>query len=88
MNFISRIHRTNTKLKLEPPTPDPVNLPVPSRTYLAIHATCAKVAHLSGAAECIDAFERDMEDRTTLDPNGTSANILDDAIRGLQVAGY
>lgn len=30
-------------------TPDTVNLPVPSPTYLAIHAACAKVAHLSGA---------------------------------------
>jgi len=32
-------------------TPDLVNLPLPSPTYLAIHAACAKVAHLSGATD-------------------------------------
>ncbi|KAG5635286.1 hypothetical protein H0H81_011824 [Sphagnurus paluster] len=61
-------------------TPDPVKFPVPSPIYLAIHATCAKVAHLSGAAACIDKFYRDMEDSTTLDPDGGSADILEHAL--------
>jgi len=69
-------------------TPDPVKLPVPSPTYLSIHAACAKVAHLSGAAECIDKFYRDMEDGMTLDPNGASAAMLEHAIFGLQASGY
>ncbi|KIJ41276.1 hypothetical protein M422DRAFT_84372, partial [Sphaerobolus stellatus SS14] len=34
--------------------PDEKNLPVPRRAYLELHATCAKVAHLSGAADYID----------------------------------
>jgi hypothetical protein len=34
-------------------TPDPVKLPVPSPTYFAIHAACAEVSQLSGAAESI-----------------------------------
>ncbi|KAF8905958.1 hypothetical protein CPB84DRAFT_1813942 [Gymnopilus junonius] len=53
-------------------TPDPVNLPVPSPAYLAIHAACAKVAHLSGAPN--------MDDSTTLDPNGASAETLEHAL--------
>ncbi|KXN83403.1 hypothetical protein AN958_01476 [Leucoagaricus sp. SymC.cos] len=69
-------------------TPDPEKLPVPSPIYLAIHAACAKVAHLSGAAARIDEFYQDMEDGKTLDPNGASANILEHAIFELQVAGY
>lgn len=69
-------------------TPDPVNLPVPSPTYLAIHAACAKVAHLSGAAERIDEYHRDMEDRKVLDPNGSSANTLEHAMFKLQTSGY
>jgi len=69
-------------------TPDPVKLPVPSPTYLAIHAACAKVAHFSGAAECIDKFYGDMEDGTILDPNGASAEMLEHAIFELQAAGY
>jgi hypothetical protein len=39
-------------------TPDPVKYPVPSREYLETHAACAKVAHLSGAGECIDKMRR------------------------------
>ena len=66
-------------------TPDPVEYPVPSRTYLEIHATCAKVAHLSGAGECIDRFYRDMEDKKTLDPDGGSADMLEHAIFGIEV---
>lgn len=47
-------------------TPNPENLPVPSSDYLAIHAACARGAHLSGAAEYIDEVYRDMEDTKTL----------------------
>jgi len=69
-------------------TPDQDKLPVPSPTYLAIHAACAKVAHLSGAAECIDKLYRDMDDSTTLDPHGASALMLEHAIFELQARGY
>ncbi|KAF8521604.1 hypothetical protein BU17DRAFT_45677, partial [Hysterangium stoloniferum] len=37
------------------------HLPLPSPTYLRIHAACARVCHLSGAAEYIDKYERDGE---------------------------
>ncbi|KAI6047011.1 hypothetical protein EDC04DRAFT_2557393 [Pisolithus marmoratus] len=43
-------------------TPDPKKLPLPSPMYLAIHAACAKVAHLSGAAQYIADIFRHMED--------------------------
>jgi len=69
-------------------TPDPVKYPVPSRTYLGIHAACAKVAHLSGAGQCIDKFYRDLEDWKTLDPDGGSVDMLEHAIFGLQISGY
>ena len=69
-------------------TPDPVKYPVPSRTYLGIHAACAKVAHLSGAGERIDKFNRELEDSRTLDPDGGSVDMLEHAIFGLQILGY
>ncbi|KAH0834669.1 hypothetical protein J3R83DRAFT_10184 [Lanmaoa asiatica] len=40
-------------------TSDPENLPAPE--LLALHATCCKVAHLSGAAEYIDEIYRDAD---------------------------
>lgn len=67
--------------------PDSVKFPVPSVAYLAIHAACAKVAHLSGAGAYIDKFYRDMDDSTTLDPSGASAEMLKHAIFELQAAG-
>lgn len=38
-------------------TPDPVRLPLPSSTYLRIHAACCKVAHMSGAADYYNMLE-------------------------------
>ncbi|KAF8437264.1 hypothetical protein L210DRAFT_3406198, partial [Boletus edulis BED1] len=35
-------------------TSDPENLPIPACELLSLHATCCKVAHLSGATEYID----------------------------------
>jgi hypothetical protein len=69
-------------------TPDPVKYPVPNPEYLAIHAACAKIAHLSGAAELIETFDQDMDDGQMLNPNGTSVDLLEYAISGLQIAGY
>ncbi|KAG6371938.1 hypothetical protein JVT61DRAFT_8949 [Boletus reticuloceps] len=56
---------------------DPENLPVPARELLALHATCCKVAHLSGAAEYIDEISRDADELDVLSADGTSAAILD-----------
>lgn len=42
-------------------TPDPEKFHLPHPTYLVIHAACAKIAHLSGAAEHIKKVLRRME---------------------------
>ena len=51
-------------------------LPVPSPEWLALHAACAKVAHLSGAAEYIETILRDAEETTVLAADGSSGEIL------------
>ncbi|KIM35839.1 hypothetical protein M413DRAFT_32196 [Hebeloma cylindrosporum] len=66
----------------------PVNLPVPSPTYLEIHAACAKIGHLSGATEYIDRFYGEVEGSTVLAPDGASASLLEDAIFELQARAY
>ena len=43
-------------------TPDPVKLPLPSPSYLELHAACCKVANLSGADEYVETILREMED--------------------------
>ncbi|KAI6162724.1 hypothetical protein EDD17DRAFT_1574516 [Pisolithus thermaeus] len=57
-------------------TPNPQRLPLPSPTYLAIHAACAKVAHFSGAGEYIRKILRRMEDTRVLAEDGGSAELL------------
>lgn len=60
-------------------TTDP-KYPLPSPNYLAIHAACAKVAHLSGAAKYIAEVLSCMEDTCVLAEDGGSAELLHEAI--------
>ena len=67
-------------------TPDPNDYPLPDPRYLALHAACARVAHLSGAAEYIEMISRDLEDVKVLANNGGSGDLLYHAlIRRLDV---
>ncbi|KAF9491642.1 hypothetical protein BDN71DRAFT_1397947 [Pleurotus eryngii] len=59
---------------------DPHRFPLPSPELLALHATCAKVANLSGAAEYLDKVDRDLEELDVLKANGDSSELLDVAI--------
>jgi len=60
-----------------------LDLPLPSPTYLKIHAACASIAHLSGAAEHINKILREMEDTIVLSEDGSSAEMLKHAILAL-----
>ncbi|KAF4568099.1 hypothetical protein EYR36_010107 [Pleurotus pulmonarius] len=61
-------------------TSDPHRFPLPSPELLALHAACAKVANLSGAAEYLDKVDRDIEENGVLKENGDSSELLDVAI--------
>jgi hypothetical protein len=51
-------------------------LPLPSPQLLALHATCCKVAHLSGSAEYIDTVYRDVDEIGVLANDGASHDLL------------
>ncbi|EPQ61265.1 hypothetical protein GLOTRDRAFT_14416, partial [Gloeophyllum trabeum ATCC 11539] len=68
-------------------TPDPERLPLPSPQLMVLHATCAKVANLSGAAECLDKLDRDLQTMSTLADDGGSAEVLHHAIASLAASG-
>jgi len=53
-------------------TPDAERLPLPSPRYLEIHAACAKIAHLSGAAEYIERVLEYVEEISVLADHGSS----------------
>ncbi|KAF4586503.1 hypothetical protein EYR38_010782 [Pleurotus pulmonarius] len=61
-------------------TSDPRRFPLPSPELLALHAACAKVANLSGAAEYLDKVDSDLEELDVLKENGDSSELLDVAI--------
>ncbi|KAF8575615.1 hypothetical protein K439DRAFT_1369508 [Ramaria rubella] len=56
------------------------SLPLPDPRYLALHAACAKVAHLSGAGEYVESVYRDMDSAEVLANNGSSADVLETAL--------
>jgi hypothetical protein len=64
-------------------TSDPEHLPVPSPDLLALHATCCKVAHLSGAAEYIDKNWDDLDETGVLAYDGSSGDILNHKLRSI-----
>ena len=51
-------------------------LPLPDPALLALHATCCKVAHFSGAAEHIDRNYRDADEIGVLAEDGTSGDVF------------
>jgi hypothetical protein len=57
-------------------TTDPVNLPVPAPELLTLHATCCKVANLSGASQHIDKIYRDVDMMDVLEADGSSGDML------------
>ncbi|KAK0207397.1 hypothetical protein IW262DRAFT_1420037 [Armillaria fumosa] len=57
-------------------TSDSEQLPVPYVVLLALHATCARVAHLSGEAKHIDKLDHDADNLGILAPDGSSAEVL------------
>ena len=71
------------------PDIDGVEVPPPSRTLLEIHASCAKVAHLSGAARVLRDFyvgeDRFYGPHQDMSPNPAAADELVRALRRAQV---
>ncbi|KAG8730210.1 hypothetical protein FRC10_002981 [Ceratobasidium sp. 414] len=54
--------------------------PLPEPRYLALHAACARVLHVTGMAEGIDKLLEDWEARKVLSADGSSAELLDCAL--------
>ncbi|KAF9646090.1 hypothetical protein BDM02DRAFT_3100445 [Thelephora ganbajun] len=50
--------------------------PPPDPQLLALHATCARVAHMSGATEFFGRLEWEAEETNILAPDGSSAHLL------------
>ena len=58
-------------------------LPLPNLAYLKIHASCCKIAELSGAREYLEQIFSDMEELPVLVGDGGSADVLSYALQHL-----
>lgn len=57
-------------------TSDPANLPLPDPAHLRLHATCAKIAHMSGISELMDNWDDEVETMGVLATDGSSMGLL------------
>ncbi len=60
---------------------------LPDSRLIAIRAACARVSHLSGAAEHIEEIIFDRETTTVLANDGGSADLLTSLLRAVNVRG-
>jgi hypothetical protein len=65
-----------------------LDLPLPDARLLALHATCARVAHMSGAAEYMDKWDRDVEGMKTLSSDGSSASVLFEEVNKIAILSH
>ncbi|KAJ7738075.1 hypothetical protein DFH07DRAFT_752713, partial [Mycena maculata] len=49
---------------------------LPDPRSLALHAVCARVAHISDAAEVLDKFDRDVEELQVLAGDGSTEDLM------------
>ncbi|KAF7296144.1 hypothetical protein MKEN_01429700 [Mycena kentingensis (nom. inval.)] len=76
-------NRVTFKVHYEPQTQPPLEIQLPDPRLLALHAVCAEVAHMSGAAKVLDEFVREEEEIGVLAQDGGSAELL-----GFKLARY
>ena len=62
------------------------NAPLPDPRFLALHAACAKVAHLSGEGEYIYGVDRDIDTTLVLSKDGSSSRVLIEAMTRIAIA--
>jgi len=74
------IHRIE-KVTLE----DTSDRPAPSSRYLALHAACCRVAHMSGAGQYLDEIYRDFDDVAVQARYVSSSAVCDVLIKLLEV---
>ncbi|KAL4251999.1 hypothetical protein ABKN59_005834 [Abortiporus biennis] len=51
-------------------------VPLPNPRYLQLHATCCRIAHLSGATEYLTQIHQGIEELPVLSQDGGSADVL------------
>ena len=59
---------------------------LPSRDLIGLRAACARVAHMSGAAEQIDQIYQDEEDTTVMACDGSTGYLLSSLLNARAIA--
>ncbi|OCH93821.1 hypothetical protein OBBRIDRAFT_724074, partial [Obba rivulosa] len=71
----------NSNAFVDEKTGEKCQFPIPDRKLLALHSgSCARVFHLSGAAEYVQKVLRDIEETKILASDDGSADLLHNAL--------
>ncbi|KAK7047843.1 hypothetical protein VNI00_006171 [Paramarasmius palmivorus] len=60
---------------------------LPDPKLLALHATCARVAHMSGVAKVLNEWDRDLDEKKVLAADGSDMDMFKYALMGLVQVG-
>ena len=60
------------------------DIKMPSKEYIGLHASCAKIANLSGAVDVIEKWDREMDESDVLASDGSQVALLQNALMMLQ----
>lgn len=66
----------------------PDDVPLPSRSLLTLHAACARVFHMSGAAEYVEFCARRREDASSLEADGSTGFLLTEALNHVDILAH
>lgn len=61
------------------------DLPLPDPRYLKLHAAVCRIAHMSGAAEYLETYDRKLERIMVLAQDGTSADVLSHRLKAVSL---
>ena len=60
------------------------DIKMPSKEYIKMHASCARIANLSGAVEIIEKWDQEMDESDVLISDGSQATLLEYALMMVQ----
>ncbi|KAH8930256.1 hypothetical protein BT69DRAFT_1275674 [Atractiella rhizophila] len=81
--LVFRNHRVPRQVRL---TTQDAQLDLPNPKYLALHAACSRVAHLSGAADHLDRMDSDRDHPSLVCLSGELTDILAARLYDLQMS--
>ena len=80
-NTFNNLNKDEIEFRNHSSEPD---IEMPSKEYIRLHASCARIANLSGAVRIIDKWDCEMAESDVLASDGSQATLLQNALMMVQ----